>query len=63
MKMRKNELEYGIDEEVLSVLCVNLCGGGYTESQTREAMIMQEDLLDGKIVIDKEGNEYEVLEK
>ncbi len=63
MKIHKNELEYEIDENILSVLCINLCGGGYNELQVKEAMIMQKDLMNGEVVYDKSGNQYEVLEK
>lgn len=63
MKIRKNNEEHIITENVLANICLNLCGGGYTEAQTTEAMIMQEDLMNGKVVYDKSGNQWEVLEK
>ena len=37
-----------VTPEKLAAFCVQRCGGGYTEEQTAEAMLMQREIMDGK---------------
>lgn len=50
---RKNNGQTGsieLDNKQLAKFCLKLCGGGWSEIQTTNALIMQRDLLNGKEV-------------
>ena len=39
------------DDKLLPEICLQLCGGGYNQTQVANAMLMQNDVLGGKKVV------------
>lgn len=51
-----------ITEKQLASVCLELCGGGWTASETRRAMILQRKILDGGKYRSRQGYEMRGLE-
>jgi hypothetical protein len=50
-----------VDEDTLSLFCLNVCGGGWTESQTAKAMEMLRAIREGKPYTTASGIHIEVI--
>ena len=46
-----------ITEKQLAAICLELCGGGWTTSETRRAMVLQRKILDGGKYRSRQGYE------
>ena len=41
---KRGVLQRSVEDEYLPHICLQICGGGYTASQTANAMILQRDV-------------------
>ena len=61
IKGKRGVYEMELTDDQLATACLELCGGGYTNTQTAQAMILQRRVLDGETVrkrISRTGRTY-----